>query len=176
MAAAGELHAMVSLKLIKELPGYWMDVGQPKDYLLGSGLYLSSVHKREPEKLAKGTSFVGNNLVDASAELGENCKIGMEKGFILGPNVVIGPGVIVGHGVRISRSVIMSSVEIKDHSWITNSIIGWRSTLGRWTRVEGVSVLGEVYLLLISGCYSRRRSLFEWSDGVAAQDCVGFCA
>ena len=61
----------------------------------------------------------------------------------LGPNVVLGPGVVVGNGVRLQRAVIMESVEIKDHSWILSSIIGWRSTIGKWARVEGVSVLGE---------------------------------
>ena len=39
--------------------------------------------------------------------------------------------------------MILEDVEIKDHSWVINSIIGWRSTLGRWSRVEGVTVLGE---------------------------------
>ena len=63
--------------------------------------------------------------------------------LIIGPNVTIGAGVVIGDGVRIQRSVIMESVEIMDHSWVTNSIIGWRSTLGCWSRVEGVSVLGE---------------------------------
>ena len=35
MAKEGELYAM-------ELPGFWMDVGQPRDYLLGTCLYLQS--------------------------------------------------------------------------------------------------------------------------------------
>lgn len=25
-----------------ELPGYWMDIGQPADYLLGQGMYIRS--------------------------------------------------------------------------------------------------------------------------------------
>ena len=29
------------------------------------------------------------------------------------------------------------------HSNVLDSILGWRSTVGRWTRVEGCSVLGE---------------------------------
>lgn len=36
MAADGELHSM-------ELEGFWMDVGQPRDFLLGTGLYLNSL-------------------------------------------------------------------------------------------------------------------------------------
>ncbi|KAI8894489.1 nucleotide-diphospho-sugar transferase [Globomyces pollinis-pini] len=128
MAADLNLHAM-------ELPGFWMDVGQPKDFLTGTCLYLASVHKKFPERLQNGTQFIGNVLVDPTAEIGENCRIG--------PNVVIGPNVKIGNGVRIRRSVIMEGCEIKSHGWIDSSILGWRSTLGRWTRVEGTTVLGE---------------------------------
>lgn len=63
--------------------------------------------------------------------------------MVLGPNVVLGPGVVVGDGVCIKRAVVMENVIVKDHSWIFSSIIGWRSTIGKWTRIEGVSVLGE---------------------------------
>lgn len=37
----------------------------------------------------------------------------------------------------------MKGVHIKAHSWINNSIVGWRSSIGKWVRVEGVSVFGE---------------------------------
>ena len=35
MAAEAQLHQM-------ELPGYWMDIGQPGDYILGQGMYIKS--------------------------------------------------------------------------------------------------------------------------------------
>lgn len=41
MADAGTLFAMV-------LPGYWMDIGQPKDYLTGMCLHLDSLSRRAP--------------------------------------------------------------------------------------------------------------------------------
>lgn len=68
MASCNELHAM-------DLDGYWMDIGQPKDFLLGLGLYLSS--PLQAAKLAKENSFIGNVLVDKSVVIGENCKIGI---------------------------------------------------------------------------------------------------
>lgn len=37
----------------------------------------------------------------------------------------------------------MSNATVRDHSWIANSIIGWNSTVGRWTRVENITVLGD---------------------------------
>ena len=128
MASAGQLHAL-------ELPGFWMDVGQPRDYLTGMCLYLSSLSKHTPDTLKQGPGIVGHVLVDPSATIGTNCRIG--------PNVVIGPGVKIGDGVRLSRTVLLNDVEVKDHAWLHSSIIGWRSTVGRWTRIEGVSVTGE---------------------------------
>ena len=85
-----------------DLPGFWMDVGQPKDYLTGVGLYLTSVHKKSPSNLSTGTDFVGHVLVDKTAKIGRNCKIG--------PNVVIGPGVVVGDGVRMSKTVVLEGI------------------------------------------------------------------
>ena len=128
MAEESQLHSM-------ELPGFWMDVGQPKDYLTGVGLYLSSVHKKSPKTLATGASFVGHVLVDPTAVIGEHCKIG--------PNVVIGPGVVIGDGVRMSKTVILEGSEVKDHAWLHNTIIGWRSTVGKWARCENVTVTGD---------------------------------
>lgn len=128
MAAQSQLHAM-------EMQGFWMDVGQPRDFLTGTSLYLTSVHKKTPQLLTTGKDFLGNVLVDPSAQIGKDCKIG--------PNVVIGPNVIIGDGVRLNSCVILDGTHIRDHAWIINSIIGWRSTIGRWTRVEGVTVTGE---------------------------------
>ncbi|CAG8837897.1 20045_t:CDS:2, partial [Racocetra persica] len=37
----------------------------------------------------------------------------------------------------------LSSRRIRDFAWVMNSIIGWHSNIGRWARLEGVSVLGD---------------------------------
>jgi NDP-sugar pyrophosphorylase family protein len=42
--------------------GFWMDVGQPKDYLTGMGLYLNFVRHSNPEWLSHDRGFVGNVL------------------------------------------------------------------------------------------------------------------
>lgn len=46
-----------------ELDGFWMDVGQPKDYLTGMCLYLDSLRKKKPEKLHQDSCIVGNVLI-----------------------------------------------------------------------------------------------------------------
>ena len=127
----GQLHSF-------DLEGFWMDVGQPKDFLSGTCLYLASLTKRK-SKLLTATSepFVhgGNVLIDASAKIGKNCKIG--------PNVTIGPNVVVGDGVRLQRCVLLSNVKVKDHAWIKSTIVGWNSVVGKWARLENVTVLGD---------------------------------
>lgn len=118
-----------------DLEGFWMDVGQPKDFLAGTALYLNSLRKKSPEKLATGENIVGNAMIDPTAKISPSAKIG--------PDVVIGPNVTVEDGVRIRGSVVLANTTLKAHSLIKNTIVGWHSTVGRWCRLEGVTVLGD---------------------------------
>eukprot|EP00850_Spirogloea_muscicola_P008055 SM000042S15322 [mRNA] locus=s42:355857:357932:+ [translate_table: standard] len=128
IAAENKLFAMV-------LPGFWMDVGQPRDYILGLRLYLDSLRKRFPDRLAHGGFITGNVLIDETAEIGEGC--------LLGPDVSVGPGCVIEPGVRLSRCTILRGVRVKKHACISGSIIGWHSRIGQWARIENMSVLGE---------------------------------
>jgi mannose-1-phosphate guanylyltransferase len=128
MARDGQLHA-------SPLSGFWADVGQPKDFLTGTSLYLQSIAKKAPETLAKGAQYKGNVLVHGSATIGNGCKIG--------PNVVIGPNVTIGNGVRLNNTIVMGGATVKEYAWVNESIIGWHSSVGRWTRIDGTTVLGE---------------------------------
>lgn len=128
MATDGQLHAM-------DLKGYWMDVGQPKDYLIGIELYLNSLCSKDPAKLANGDNIEGNVLIDPTAKIGRNC--------LIGPNVTIGANVIIEDGARLSRCAVLEGARIKAHSYTTSSIIGWRASVGSWSRVEGGAVLGD---------------------------------
>ena len=53
-----------------------MDVGQPADFLTGMCLYLPSLAARQSPALATGPCIVGNVIVDPTARIGENCRIG----------------------------------------------------------------------------------------------------
>lgn len=86
MAKEKELYAF-------ELAGFWMDIGQPKDFLTGMCLYLNSLRQRNSAKLYSSDTdrtVVGNVLVDPSAKIGTGCRIG--------PNVTIGPNCIIEDG------------------------------------------------------------------------------
>lgn len=134
MADASALYAF-------ELEGFWMDVGQPKDFLTGMCLYLTSLRQKNSELLhsatpgAEATTIVGNVLVDASARIGRNCRIG--------PNVTIGPNVVIEDGACIKRTTLLAGAVVKSHAWLDSCIVGWRSTVGQWVRMEGTTVLGE---------------------------------
>lgn len=103
MARDGELYAM-------ELTGFWMDVGQPKDFLKGMSMYLTSLRQKSPAKLYSGPGVVGNVLIDETAKIGKDCRIG--------PNVTIGPGVVLSDGCCIKRSTILKAAIIKEHAWL----------------------------------------------------------
>eukprot|EP01098_Paradermamoeba_levis_P005853 TRINITY_DN2434_c0_g1_i3.p1 TRINITY_DN2434_c0_g1~~TRINITY_DN2434_c0_g1_i3.p1 ORF type:complete len:172 (-),score=36.52 TRINITY_DN2434_c0_g1_i3:122-604(-) len=128
MAAEGHLYQM-------ELPGFWMDVGQPKDFLAGMCLYLNSLKHRNPEMLKTGPCFNGPVLVHESARIGNDCAIG--------PNVSIGPDCVIGDGVRLSNTTVLEGTTIRSNSWIKGSIVGWHCTIGKWVRMENVCVLSE---------------------------------
>lgn len=129
MAEAGQLYAMT-------LPGYWMDIGQPRDYLTGQALHLTALRRRTPAALAPaGPSIRGNVLIDATATVGSGC--------LLGPDVVIGPGCVIEDGVRLAHATLLRGTRVCSHALVAGAIVGWGSTLGRWTRVENGAVLGE---------------------------------
>lgn len=129
IAADNKLYAFL-------LTGYWMDVGQPKDYLSGLKLHLDSLRIHKPAELApQDATFKGNVLVDPSAKIGKGC--------VIGPDVCIGPGCVIGDGVRLSNAVVMKGVCVADHAKVDSSIVGWDSRVGRWARLEAFCVLGE---------------------------------
>lgn len=128
IANNGTLFAMV-------LPGFWMDIGQPKDYLTGLKLYSQALRKENASKLAEGDAFVGDNIIDSSAIIGKGCRIG--------PHVSVGPGCVIGDGVRLKNCSVMRGASIKSHACVSNSIVGWDSVVGEWAHVDNMTVLGE---------------------------------
>lgn len=133
MAKEGQLYSY-------DLDGFWMDVGQPPDYLTGMSLYLNYLNKVKSKDLtiaSKELNFTikENVIIHPSAKIGKDC--------VIGPDVCIGENCIVGDGVRIKKSSIFARTKIGSNSFITNSIIGWDCTVGKWNRIENITVIGE---------------------------------
>lgn len=114
MAEDSQLYAM-------ELDGYWMDIGQPKDYLTGVSLHLESRQDA--------------NMIDPTAKVGSCCQIG--------PDVVLGPGVVVHDNCSVRRTTILRDAVVKAGCRIEDSIVGWKSVIGTECEVKNTSVLGE---------------------------------
>jgi len=128
MADEGQLYCM-------SLEGFWMDVGQPKDFLAGMCLYLASLKSNKSEALRSGQGIIPPVMIDETAVIGQGC--------LIGPNVTIGPNCVIQDGVRLANTTVLEGVRVGANSWIKNSIIGWQSTIGKWVRMENVSVLGQ---------------------------------
>lgn len=118
-----------------ELDEFWMDVGQPGDFLKGMSLFLNWSRKMGKPILAKGEGIVGNVLIDPSAKIGKDC--------LIGPDVCIGPNVIIDDGLLIKRCTILSGAKLQSHSRLDCCIIGWNCVIGRWVQMENTCVLGE---------------------------------
>lgn len=111
MVRDSQLHCM-------DLEGFWMDIGQPKDFISGTCLYLghlSSIGDSQIKDQHSHSWVVGGNvLVDPTAII--------DPTAMIGPNVVIGPKCVIGKGVRLQRCVIMEGARVKDHSWVKSSM------------------------------------------------------
>jgi len=127
IAAERQLYSML-------LKGYWMDIGQPKDYLLGQVLHLSYTARVAAQTLTCGDCIRGNVLIHPSANVA--------KTAIIGPDVVIGAGVVVEDGARVKRSCLLDGVRVCHSALVSSSIIGWNSSIGSHAHVND-SVLGE---------------------------------
>ncbi|BGP72619.1 mannose-1-phosphate guanyltransferase [Rhodotorula toruloides] len=132
MARDRQLHSM-------DLEGFWMDIGQPKDYLTGTCLYLSYLTSKKSPELADPAKHdavvAGNVIIHPTATV--------DPTAVIGPNVIVGPNCQVGAGARLQRCVLLDGARVKAHAFVQSSIIGWSSSVGRWARVEGTTVLGD---------------------------------
>lgn len=97
--------------------GYWMDIGQIKDYLDGQRLFLSSMPQ---EKQGRNAS------PSISAE----------------DNVVIGKNVKIGKNTVLKNCTIFSNTTIGDNCVVKDSVVGWFCALGDNVRIEDTSALG----------------------------------
>jgi len=134
---AAEEKRLFCLRIKKEdQGGYWMDIGQPKDYVAGVHLHLRHVRATAPAELAPPRAGIrGNVLIHPTATVAETA--------VLGPDVVVGPGCRVEEGARLLHSTLLEGSVVKAHAYVDMSIVGWKSTVGQWGRVEGSTVLGE---------------------------------
>jgi len=148
MAQDGQLYAM-------DLVGFWMDVGQPKDFLTGLNLYLSHLAKTTPKALAPiGVNadgqyeVVGHVLIVRASkqravlgavrcprltmyscltwpDLRQDSSAKIGKNCRIGPAVTIGPNVVIEDGELPCRGLEFT---ISIDVWLSSiraSYAGW---------------------------------------------------
>lgn len=132
-----------------ETMDFWEQIKTPGTSLKCSALYLSQFRLTSPHLLAsrcgtKSATIVGDVYIHPSVKVHPTAKIG--------PNVSISANARVGAGVRLISCIILDDVEIKENAVVMNAIVGWKSSLGKWSRVQadgdynaklGTTILGE---------------------------------
>lgn len=132
-----------------ETMDFWEQIKTPGMSLKCSSLYLAQYRVTSPGFLASGDGkrsalTIGDVYVHPSARVHPTAKIG--------PNVSISANVRIGAGVRLISCIILDDVEIMENAVVINSIVGWKSSIGKWSRVQaegdynsklGITILGE---------------------------------
>ncbi|XVF58155.1 hypothetical protein PTKIN_Ptkin07bG0040500 [Pterospermum kingtungense] len=116
-----------------ETMDFWEQIKTPGMSLKCSGLYLAQFRFTSPHLLAggdgnKSASIVGDVYLHPSAKVHPTAKIG--------PNVSISANVRVGAGVRLISCIILDDAEVQENAVVINSIVGWKSSIGKWSRVQ----------------------------------------
>ncbi|CAM8910854.1 unnamed protein product [Rhodiola kirilowii] len=132
-----------------ETMNYWEQIKTPGMSLKCSDLYLGHYRYTSPHLLASGdgtksATIIGDVYIHPSAKVHPTAKIG--------PNVSISANARVGPGARLISCIILDDVEVKENGVVIHSIVGWKSSIGRWSRVQGggdynaklgITILGE---------------------------------
>ncbi|KAF5758534.1 putative mannose-1-phosphate guanylyltransferase [Helianthus annuus] len=132
-----------------ETMDFWEQIKTPGMSLKCSGLYLSLFRHISPHLLNQGdgtksATVIGDVYIHPSAKVHPTAKIG--------PNVSISVNARIGAGARLINCIILDDVEIKENAVVIHSILGWKCSIGRWSRVQaegdhkaklGVTILGE---------------------------------
>ncbi|KAL4323855.1 hypothetical protein GQ457_11G030800 [Hibiscus cannabinus] len=132
-----------------ETMDFWEQIKTPGMSLKCSALYLAQFRFTSPNLLASGdgtksATIIGDVYIHPSAKVHPSAKIG--------PNVSISANARIGAGVRLISCIILDGVEISENAVVFHAILGWKSSIGKWSRVQakgdynaklGITILGE---------------------------------
>lgn len=128
---------------------FWEQIKTPGMSLKCSALYLSQYRQTCPQLLAgvsgaQTATIEGDVYIHPSAKVHPTAKIG--------PNVSISANARIGAGARLISCIILDGAEIKENAVVIHAIVGWKSSIGKWSRVQGegnfnaklgITILGE---------------------------------
>ncbi|BFZ22126.1 hypothetical protein BsWGS_25165 [Bradybaena similaris] len=126
MAGTGKLFVHATTR-------FWSQIKSAGAAVYANRHYLAIYQRTHPERLAKNDKgspkIIGDVFIHPTATVHPTA--------VLGPNVTIGRNVTVYEGVRIRETIVLEGATLQAHCCILHSIVGWHSTIGAWTRVEG---------------------------------------
>jgi len=112
---------------------WWSQIKTAGSAIYANRHYLALYNKTNPERLTKEgkttPKIIGDVFIHESASV--------DPTAVLGPNVSIGKNVKIGAGARIRESIILGNSLVGENTLVLYSVIGWNSTVGSWSRVEG---------------------------------------
>ncbi len=119
--------------------GVWSDIGIPQDYAKAN---FEALKKYFPKGFIGQNTDIGSNVeLIPPYYIGNNVKI--DKNSVIGPMTILNNNVKLYEGVRIINSIVFSGTIIESYSYIRGAIIGERSYVGRWSRIEEGVVMGD---------------------------------
>lgn len=112
---------------------WWSQIKTAGSAIYANRHYLQLYHRTHPSRLtengANKPKIVGDVYIHPSASV--------DPSAVLGPNVSVGKNAVIGAGVRIRESIVLGNSTIQEHSCVLYTVVGWNSTVGAWTRLEG---------------------------------------
>jgi len=112
---------------------WWSQIKTAGSAIYANRHYLALYNKTNTERLTKEDKttpkIIGDVFIHESATV--------DPTAVLGPNVSIGKNVKIGAGARIRESIILGNSHVGENTLVLYSVIGWNSSVGNWSRVEG---------------------------------------
>ncbi|KAK4304830.1 hypothetical protein Pmani_023234 [Petrolisthes manimaculis] len=112
---------------------WWSQIKTAGSAIYANRHYLQLYRTTKTDRLATNGSdkptIIGDVYIHPSATV--------DPSAMLGPNVSVGKNAVIGAGVRIRESIILGNTTIQEHSCVLYTVVGWNSTVGAWTRLEG---------------------------------------
>jgi mannose-1-phosphate guanylyltransferase len=119
---------------------YWLDIGQPSNYLKANQDLIGDKIAGFPVTRGKDYEAATHSEIDKNSLIGEGCVIKPGARIV---NSVIGRGVHIEEKAVITNSVIWQHSRISSFAEVTDAIIGRTCHIGRNCIVSSGTVLGD---------------------------------
>ena len=121
---------------------FFMQIKTAESALPANRLYLAHARRNGTLPASSQVTFPSSPLecqgsVEIKGDVYIHPSAAVDPSSKLGPNVSVGALVVIGPGVRVKDSILLEGVVVGNDSCIANSIVGWKSKIGAWVRLDG---------------------------------------